>query len=323
MKNTLTFISIIVIIMITAIALMPHKNQANLPIVAIANYGPHASLNATISGFKAQMQQEGFIENKTVHYENSDVGFDSALIPQMIASLHAKNPELMLVMTTPVAQVAKNKIHHTPLIYTAITDPVEAGLIEEKYQSSGNITGSSEMQDLQAFLQFARSILPHTQTVGLLYATAESNDIALVKMMKKSAEKFGMDVLAIPVEQTRDVPIRMQEFKNKADLIYVGTSGPIQPTLPAIAAEARKMHIPVFNAEKQAVKDGLALASFGVDYHAVGKSAGKLAAAVLRGKHIHELTPTYPTLNDHHGVINRRLAMEFGIQIPEGIETVE
>jgi putative ABC transport system substrate-binding protein len=185
------------------------------------------------------------------------------------------------------------------------------------------ITGSSEMQDLNAFLKFAKSILPKAKRVGLLYATSESNDVALVNMMRINASALDMSVIAIAVEQARDVPTRMQEFKDKVDLIYVGTSGPIQPTLPAIAAQARKMHIPVFNAEAQAVKDGLALASFGVDYTNVGRNAGKLAAMVLQGKKISNLTPLYPTAADHHGVINKKLAAEFGINIPSNIEIAE
>ena len=80
MKSTITFITIALITMMTAIFLMQRNNQTDLPVVAIANYGPHASLDATIAGFKEQMQQEGFIENKTVHYEIADVGFDASLI---------------------------------------------------------------------------------------------------------------------------------------------------------------------------------------------------------------------------------------------------
>lgn len=308
-----------------SIAFGVYKNRSNntLPTVAIANYGPHASLNASIAGFKEQLKAEGFIENQSIHYEIADVGFDPALIPAMLSSLKSKNPELMMVMTTPVAQAAKGKIHDIPLVYNVITDPVEARLIKEKYTPDANMTGSSDRQDLQVFLQFVKLILPSAKKVGLLYATSESNDIALVNMMRNAASELNMEVVTIPIEQARDVPIRVQEFKGKVDFIYVGTSGPIQPTLPAIAAAARKMHIPVFNVEMQGVKEGLALASFGVDYAAVGRNAGKLAAAVLKGKKVEELKPIYPTGNDNHGVMNKKLAVEFGINIPSNVEIVE
>lgn len=322
MKNFFYFIAVF-IIFITAFTIYNNKTHNAPPVIAIANYGPHASLDAAIAGFKEQMRAEGFTENQNIRYETADVGFDPILIQQMLISLKAKNPKAMLVMTTPVAQAAKGKIQDIPLIYTVITDPVEAGLIKEKYKADGTITGSSDMQDLKAFLKFAQSILPEAKRVGLLYATSEANDIALINMMKVSAAELDMAVIAIPVEQARDVQMRMQEFKNKVDLIYVGTSGPIQPTLPVISAEARKMHIPVLNVEAQAVRDGLALASFGVDYKAVGKNAAKLTADVLRGQKISDLTPLYPTAEDHHGVVNQKLAAEFSITIPANTEIVD
>jgi putative ABC transport system substrate-binding protein len=310
------------IILISAFITYKDKNN-KLPVVAIANYGPHASLNAAINGFKQQMQTDGFIDGKTVSYEMADVGFDPSLIPQMLSSFKARSPSLLLVVTTPVAQIAKGKIHDVPLVFTAITDPVEAGLIKEKNKPGANITGSSEMQDLNAFLNFAKVLLPKAKKIGLLYATSESNDVALVKMMSANASKLGMSVVAIPIDQARDISSRMQKFKGNVDFIYVGTSGPIQPALPVIAVEARKMQIPVFNAESQAVRDGLAIASFGVDYSAVGKSAGIIAAKILRGEKVCNITPLYPTVADHYGVISKKLSAEFSIKIPSNVEIVE
>lgn len=323
MKNKFIYYVTGFIILLVAFTIYNNTKNNNSTIVAIANYGPHSSLNAAIQGFKEEMEKAGFIENQTIDYEIADVGFDPSLIAQMLISLKAKNPKAMLVMTTPIAQAAKGKIQDIPLIYTVITDPVEAGLIKEKYTPEATITGSSEMQDLSAFLKFAQSILPNAKTIGLLYATAEANDLALVNMMKESAAAANMSLIAIPVEQARDVQTRMQEFRNKVDFIYVGTSGPIQPTLPVISAEARKMGIPVFNADSQAVKDGLALASFGVDYTTVGKNAAKLTAAILRGQKVSDLTPLYPAPEDHHALINKKIAAELKVTIPSNVEVVE
>lgn len=309
-----TIIGLIILIIIVMI--LPNSN--NLPLVAIANYGPHASLEATINGFKLQMKQRGFIENQNIRYVIADVGFDAALIPQMITSLYQQKPKVMVVITTPVAQFSKAKIHDIPLVYAAITDPAEAGLL-----GSTNMTGSSDKQDLENFIIFAKSLLPNSKSIGLLYTSSESNDIALVKMMQAAVLKFNMQLIAIPVEQSSDIPIRMQKFKNKVDFIYVGTSGIIQPALPTIAAEAQKMHIPVFNVEDQAARNGLVLASFGVNYQAVGSNAGKLVAALLDGQKVSDLEPIYPGLSEHHGVIYKKKATELGIIIPDHIEAVE
>lgn len=313
---------ILITVAITA-AIFNLKTKSDLPIVAIANYGPHASLNASIEGLKDEMKQQGFIENQTIRYEMADVGFDPALIPQMVVKLKNNAPKVMVVLATPIAQFAKGKIKDIPLVYSAITDPIKAGLLKDKNHADGNMVGSSDMQDLGAFLKFAKTILKNAKTVGLLYATAESNDLALLNMMNLAASIEGMNVVAIPVNQSRDVVMNMQAFKGKVDLIYVGTSGPIQPALPTIAQEAKKMNIPVFNSESQAVKDGLALASFGVDYHSVGRNTGKLVADLLKGVEVGKLTPLYPTFKDHHGIVSRKKAAELGVVIPANIKIVE
>jgi putative ABC transport system substrate-binding protein len=115
----------------------------------------------------------------------------------------------------------------------------------------------------------------------------------------------------------------MQEFRGKVDFIYVGTSGPIQPALPTVAAEAQKMGIPVFNVEDQAVKDGLALASFGVNYESVGRNAGKFVAKLLRGASVRDLPPIFPKTENHRCFVNKKSAKKFGIRIPENAIVVE
>ena len=299
------------------------QKTKNLPIVAIANYGPHSSLDASIQGVRDELEKQGFIEGKNLIYEIANVGFDPSLIPQMITKLKSQNPKVMVVMTTPVAQFAKGSVKNIPLIYNDITDPIEAGLLKSPHEANGNMTGSSDKQDIKLLLEFAKKLIPNSKTVGILYSTAESNDAALVKMMRTAAYEIGMKVIAIPVDQARDIPTRMQEFKGKVDFIYVGTSGPIQPALPVIAAEGNKMKIPVLNVDEKAVKDKMVLASFGVDYRQVGVNAGKLVAGILKGTAISKLTPLYPGVSDHHGFVSKKKALELGLLIPKNLKNVE
>lgn len=302
-----------------------HSNintQPNMPIIAIANYGPHSSLQASIAGIKKKLAEQGFIENKNIHYEIMDVSFDATLIPQMIAKLKQFSPKVMVAITTPVAQFTKNSIRDIPIVYNVITDPVSAGLIQSPLSSYQNMTGSSDKQNLNLFLSFAQKLLPKAQTIGILYAPSETNDVALVKMMTDAATKLNMKVIALAIEHVRDMQIRLQAFKNKVDLIYVGGSGPILPSLPIIAKLADKMGIPVFSVESDAVIKGYVLASFGVNYHQVGQNAGKLIADILNQKNIARLTPLYPQEKDHHGYINIKKATDLNISIPKNMPHV-
>lgn len=312
----------ILAIVIAIATFLTFETPSELPIVAIANYGPHSSLEAAIAGTKEELTKQGFIENKTINYEIADVGFDLSLVPQMMTKLKNKHPQVIVVMATPIAQFAKGSIKDIPLVFTVVTDPVEAGLLKKAYSPDGNMTGASDKQDLRIMLQFIKKVIPTATRVGLLYSTAEANDAALVKMMKKAADSEDMTVVAIPVDQPRDVPMRMQSFAGSVDFIYVGTSGAIQPALPAIAATATKMGIPVVNADEASVKSGMVFASFGVDYRQVGINTGELVAQVLRDIPVVELAPIYPKQKEHHGFINKTQSRKFNIEIPANLANV-
>lgn len=312
---------ILAIILALICGFLNKKSPSGLPIVAIANYGPHSSLEESIKGIKKELENEGYKENKNIVYDILDVAFDSSLIPQMITKLKSQKPKVMVVMTTPVAQYAKSTVKNIPLVFADITDPVSAGLLKEEDKIDGNMTGASERQNLDLFLDFAKKMLPNSTRVGILYSTAEANDQALLKMLQAASTLKNMKMVAIAIDQPRDVQMRMQKFKDEVDFIYVGTSGPIQPTLPVIIAEANKMNIPVFNADLDAVKKNQLLASYGVNYYQVGVNAGKLVSSILKDGKM--LAPIYPKEVDHYSFVSKKIATKLNATIPSDSNIVE
>ena len=314
---------LLIILIVSFFPLFVTSNpQNNLPIVAIANYGPHSSLEETIQGIKDGLAKLGKKEGQQITFEISDVNFEHNLIMQMLTKLKASKPKVIVALSTPVAQAAKNIFKDIPIVFAAITDPVEAGLITNPNHANGNISGSSERQNLQIFISFVKQLLPTAKRIGLLYATGEPNDQTLVKMMKDAANENNMEVVAVAIDQSRDIPLRMQMFKNKVDYIYVGTSGPIQPSLPVIILEADRMRIPVFNADSDAVKKNQALASFGVTYYQVGINAAQIIYKILQGEKIENVPPIYPSPSDHHGFISRKKAHSLGLSLPLNMNNV-
>ena len=287
--------------------------------IAIANYGPHSSLDDTITGLKEELATLGFINMKNISFHVSHVNFEATLIQQMLAKLKAEKPQVLVALTTPVAQAAKHMLRDIPLVFASITDPVRAGLIKEPKMGEGNITGASDKQDLAAFLSFVKNILPQAKTVGLLYATGEDNDLALVDMMKSAAASKGMNVLAVSIDHPRDISVKMSLFKGKVDFIYVGASGPIQPSLPAIVREADRFKIPVFNLDEKAVYASEVLGSFAVSYKEVGRHVGQIVSLILKGKKPDQIPIFYPSLKDHKGFLSRSKAKKLGITLPSSL----
>jgi len=290
-----------------------YPGHSNLPVVAIANYGPHDSLDQSIEGLKEYLASRHLIENKNIKYEILDVGFDQSLIPKMLLGLKAKQPKVMVIMTTPVAQVAKNMINDIPLVFNVITDPDKAGLLNKP----NPISGSSDMQDVTVVFDFIQSLKPGFNSIGMLYAPSESNDLSLLDQMVKEARSRKIKLISLPLEHSRDAQYKISQFKNKVDVIYTGPSGPVQSALPALSASANKMNIPIVNFEGRAVKDGLVVASIGVDYRSVGKNAGKIVYDILSGKKPLKASTIYPSKHHHIGLIHLKNAKKHRIYLPK------
>ena len=310
------FVITVAIALVTVLIIIASWSKLEkLPVVAIANYGPHASLQETIEGIREQLQDE-------VVFKIADVNFDQTLIIQMLHKLKANKPKVIVTIGTPITQAAKNLIKDVPIVFAAVTDPIEAGLVTASNKPHKNITGVSDQQDLKLFISFVKTLMPDVKTVGLLYATSEANDAALVKMMQTAAELYDMEVLPVSVEHSRDIPLRMQLFNGNVDLIYVGVSGTIQPSLPAIVASADRMQIPVFNVNEDAVLNHYVVGSFGVNYRKLGNHVATIIKQILQGVDIKNIELIYPDLSDFQGFISKKRAEQFGINLPSDLNNI-
>ena len=313
----------IILVALSLLALSTFTNpqkDSNIPLIAIANYGPHSSLQETIDGLKAKLTQLGYVEDKTIRYEITDVNLETSLIIQMLNKLKSNKPNIIVAISTPVAQAAKNTITAIPVVYADVTDPVEAGLVSD--DPNLNITGASDKQDLSLMLKLGKQLLPSAKKVGVLYSTGEANDLSLVNMLISTGKELGLEVVSVPVEHTRDVVTRMKLFKDNVDFIYTGSSGAIQASLPAISSSAQAMQLPLFNFNGEEVVSHIALASYGVSHKQVGANAAIIIDKLLKGEKIGNIKPVYPKEEDHKAFISRKKADQIGLKIPTDLTNV-
>jgi putative ABC transport system substrate-binding protein len=290
--------------------------------VAIAQFGPHPQLDAVVTAFKAELAAEGYTEGDKISFVESQANFDASLIPQMVTKLQGSSPKLMLTITTPVSQGAKQLLagSNIPVIFAAVTDPVSAKLVPAWDKSDPMMTGASDLQDIEAILAFTRKLFPDAKRLALPYNPGEDNDLAALKLVKDNAGKYGFEVVELGIDNTNDIPIRIASLQGKADVMYLPASNLLQPAAPSIAAAAQQIKLPIVNASADVVEKGLVPASFEVDYSKVGTNAGKLAAAFLGGRAIAELPPIKPTYEDHHALINEKVLTDLGYSVPPDLK---
>lgn len=317
MSKLIKLLFITVISTVLLLFISKKKQNPDIKLIAIANYGPHTSLNQTIEGMKLGLKKLGYIEGKNINYEISDVNFDTSLIIQMLQKLRAQKPDVIITLSTPVSQTAKNIIKDVPLVFANVTDPIDAGLVND--HKNQNITGISDKQDISLVLKFAKNLMPNVKSVGLLYSTGEANDISLLNAMKEVTKQHNIELVAIPIEQARDVTSRMVMFRNSVDFIYTGPSGVVQTSLPAIVSSAESMNIAVINFNAEEVIENNVLASYGVSYNKLGINMANMVDKILQGEKPKDLNFVYPNLNDYEAYINKNRAQKINFIIPKNL----
>ena len=145
-----------------------------IPVIGINQYGEHGSLDNCREGFLLGLADAGLVEGEdfTVDYQNA--GFDNAIAAQIAQNFSATNVALMVAIATPSATAcfAAAEDKNIPVVFTAITDPVEAGV------DSGNITGTSDKLPVEAQLELIRQLQPDAETIGIIYTTSEPNNFS-------------------------------------------------------------------------------------------------------------------------------------------------
>lgn len=293
--------------------------------IAIANFGEHPQLNAVADGFRAEIVASGLAEGTDVVFSVHHVNFDATLIPQMLSVIDAGNPDLVLAITTPVAQNLLNAAGNAdyPLVFAAVTDPVRAGLVPSWEEGGPNMSGASDGFDIPATLQFARAVFPEAQTLGIPYNPGEANDVAMLESFHAAAEGSGLRIVSVGIDTTNEIPQRILALSREADIIYGPASNLIQPAIAAVAATANEARVPVLNTDDGAVRDGLVPLAFTVSYGQIGHNAGRVALRALAGEPMAQIAPARPAYEDHSITISRSVMAAIGAEIPASFENCD
>lgn len=117
-------------------------------------------------------------------YQNAqtDTGTASTIADSFVSA----KDDLICAIATPCAASAYNSTMNTdiPVVYTAVSDPVSAGLANEDGSSIGNITGSSDILPVEEQLKMIRAMLPDAKKIGILYTTSEANSCSTIEEYK-------------------------------------------------------------------------------------------------------------------------------------------
>lgn len=295
------------------------NNEEQSYTIGISQFAEHGSLDNCREGFIEGLKEEGIEEGKNLTVDIKNAAADQGTAKQISDTFVSDKVDLVCAIATPSAQAAYNSAMNAdiPVVYTAVTDPVAAKLANEDGSSVGNVTGTSDELPIKAQLEMIREMLPDAKNIGILYTTSEANSVSALAKYKELAGDYGFTIVDKGISQTADISLATDELLTEVDCLTNLTDNTVVASLATILDKANEKNIPVFGSEIEQVKIGC-LAAEGLDYVALGKQTGKMAAQILKGEK-EAADMNYETITEPGFYVNNKVAENLGVEVPEDL----
>lgn len=285
--------------------------------IGILQYVTHNALDAAREGFVQALSDNGYVEGVNVTYDVQNAQADTNNLSTAGNRFVNNKADLVLAIATPAAQSIAALTSDIPILFTAVTDPVNARLVDSLEAPGGNVTGTNDMNPIAEQLDLLMKLVSEAKTVGILYTSSEDNSVIQAEIAKTEAEKRGLTVVEQTVTNANEVQQAMQSLAGKCDAMYLPTDNTLASAMPTIGAVAEEYKIPVICGASTMVDDG-GLATLGINYYNLGYQTGGMAVRVLRGEAT--ATMSVESLKDFDFTINGNVAEAIGITIPDELK---
>ena len=283
--------------------------------IGISQFVEHPALDSAREGFIEGLAEAGFSE-ENVEFIEQNAQADFATAQSIAQQFKSNNLDLILAIATPNAQAAANVITDTPVLFTAVTDPEEAGIVDSMEHPGGNLTGTTDMNPVAQQIELIREFIPEITDLGVLYNPGEVNSVVQVDLVKEAAAEMGIKLHEATVSNSSEVSLAASSLVGDVDAVYVPTDNIIVSALPSVLNITNQNNIPVFASENGQVRQG-AIATLGIDYRLLGIQTGKMAARVLNGADTAEMS--VESSDELKLYLNTKAAENLGLEIPAAV----
>lgn len=278
----------------------------------------HDALDASREGFIEGLKEKGFEEGKNLKIDYQNAQGDIAIAKTVSDQFVTSKVDMIFAIATSSLQASYNATKDIPIVFTAVTDPIGAGVAESWESSGTNVTGTSDMVSMEKQLSLLTTLVPDIKTLGVIYNSSEANSLAQVQELKKEAEKNAIDIKEISVTTVNEINQNLNAAIGSIDALYAPTDNTVASAYDLVGNICVNKNIPILCGEEAGVSKG-GLCSIGIDYFKLGKEAGYKAAEILNGTKPSDIEIS--TLSDMSITINTEVAEKLNITIPEDINT--
>ena len=304
------------LIFLMAAVMLPGPVSAKKIKIGVTAIINHPAIDAAEAGFRKALTDAGYVEGKDVEYQYLNAQGEMANTGT-IAQKFANDPSIDLIhsISTPSSQAIVKAVKDKPVVYSAVTDPIGAGLVKTMDPAGGNVTGISDAWPVERQFKLYSEMLPQAKKWGVIYNGGEQNSLASVAKARKAMEKFGLTPVEVTVSTTAEVFTAAQSLIGRVDAVYVTSDSTVASALESVVKVCNTKKIPMFAGDTGSVPRG-AIASLGLSYTDIGYAAGKKAVQILKeGKKPGDIPSGYG--ENLSLVINLKAAKVQGYDMPK------
>ncbi|MBN2224376.1 MAG: ABC transporter substrate-binding protein [Deltaproteobacteria bacterium] len=316
MKRLILIVAVTALILPLAVGLTGCAKETKHYLIGISQFVEHPALDAVRNGFIDYLKEKGYVEGENVTYDINFAQADFGIAAQIAEKLVGENPDLILAIATPSAQTVVKVTTEIPILFSAITDPVGAGLVDSLSGGGKNVTGTSDLSPVDRQLELIKEVVPNVKKLGFIYNAGESNSLTSLKQIQEEGAKLGIEIVEATVTNSSEVLMAAESLVGKVDAIHIPTDNTVVSAFEAITKVCIDNKIPLFAADVDSVPRG-AVAALAIDYYLLGKQTGRMAVEVLEGKNPGEM-PT-EMLEDLLLYVNLDSATKMAVTIPESV----
>lgn len=288
--------------------------------IAISQYVEHPSLDATREGIMAALKDGGITDGENLKVDFNNAQNDSTNNLSIGQKLKDAENDLIIAIATPSAQVVAENVKETPVLFAAVTDPLDAKLVTDLEKPGGNVSGASDTnpEATKQLMKFVSTHFPNVKKIGLIINEGEPNAVVMSKTAEEVLKEHGIELVKAAVTNTSEVKQAAESLVGKVDAFYITLDNNVVSGADTIIKTAKDNKIPFFSSDRDTVEKG-AFATVGFKYYDHGYQVGQMAVDVLKnGKKPADMKITIPDKLDL--ILNVKAAADFGIEVTDAMK---
>jgi len=284
-------------------------------LIGISKIVSHPALDAVVQGVQDELKAAKVNATFDIQNANGDISTAASIANKF----QSEKVDLAIGVATPTAQALVNTMKNTPIVFSAVTDPVKAGLVGSLKKGDKYVTGVSDMTPVRQQIEMLMKI-KKVKRLGHIYTSSEENAVVLAAIVKQVCKDLKIEFVETTVTKSSEVKQATQAIIRRVDALYISTDNTVVSAMSAVAEVAMKNKVPIMSADPSSSEAYDVLASWGFDYYKMGRATGKLVNEILKGKKPEQIPTRFMTqASDVDLLVNLDVAKKLGLTIPKEI----